>query len=74
MSHRNEIEHGGKKIVIPVIAVQPDEKCELCGKVEECRPYGPGGKRVCFDCAMKDEATAKHNMNIQLFGEPGELK
>ena len=32
--------------------------CELCGKVEELRPYGPGGKNVCFDCAMKDEAEA----------------
>ena len=34
-------------------------KCELCGKEEELRPYGPGGKRVCFDCAMKDEEEAK---------------
>jgi hypothetical protein len=42
-----------------------DGKCELCGKADELRPYGPGGKNICFDCAMKDEAAtaaqfAKH--------------
>ena len=33
-----------------------DGKCELCGVVEELRPYGPDNKSICFDCAMKDEA------------------
>ena len=33
--------------------------CQLCGSAEETRPYGPGGIRVCFSCAMKDEAEAK---------------
>jgi hypothetical protein len=40
------------------IEPEPDDKCELCGAIKETRPYGPGGKRVCFDCAMKDEAEA----------------
>ena len=35
------------------------DNCELCGKSEELRPYGPNGERVCFDCAMKDEEAAK---------------
>lgn len=35
-----------------------DGKCEMCGKEEELRPYGPGGKNVCFDCAMKDKKEA----------------
>jgi hypothetical protein len=35
-----------------------DGICELCGKLDELRPYGRGGKNVCFDCAMKDEAEA----------------
>ena len=30
-------------------------KCELCGKFDELRPYGPNGESVCFDCGMKDE-------------------
>lgn len=42
-----------------VIAVEPDGKCELCGKVDELRPYGPNGERICYDCGMKDEATTK---------------
>lgn len=34
--------------------------CQLCGaENEELRPYGPGGKSICFKCGMKDEpATA----------------
>jgi hypothetical protein len=35
-----------------------DGKCEMCGKAEELRPYGPNNENICFDCAMKDEATA----------------
>lgn len=41
------------------ILSQTPAVCELCGKKEEVRPYGPGGKFVCFDCGMKDEAEAK---------------
>jgi len=76
MSHRIEIKNDKirQKFVIPVIAVEGDSICELCGKVEETRPYGPGGKRVCFDCGMKDEPTAQHNMKILLLGDKGELK
>lgn len=33
-------------------------KCDLCGKVDELRPYGPNGENVCFDCGMKDEEAA----------------
>jgi len=37
---------------------EPDGKCEMCGEVEELRPYGPNGENVCFDCGMKDEPAA----------------
>ena len=30
--------------------------CEMCGKKEELRPYGPKGENVCIGCGMKDEA------------------
>lgn len=37
-----------------------DGNCELCGKADELRPYGPNNENICFDCGMKDEAgTAK---------------
>jgi hypothetical protein len=44
-----------------VLAPEPDEICEMCGKMDECRSYGPRKAdgvrmRVCFPCAHKDEA------------------
>ena len=43
-------------------------KCEMCGKLEELRPYGPNGERVCFDCAMKDEAAMQKKFYERLKG------
>ena len=34
-----------------------DGSCVFCGKYKELRPYGPNNENICFDCAMKDEAT-----------------
>ncbi len=51
------------------IAQQPDEVCEMCGKVDECRPYGPNDENICFDCAMKDEETTERKMAAYIFGE-----
>ena len=42
-----------------VIAGEDDRVCELCGKEEECRPAGPKGEQVCWDCANKDKAAMK---------------
>jgi len=52
-----------------IIAQQADEVCEMCGKVDECRPYGPNDENICFECAMKDEETASRKMNAYIFGE-----
>lgn len=51
------------------IAQETDQVCELCGKIDECRPYGPNDENICFDCAMKDEDTTKHKMAAYIFGE-----
>lgn len=51
------------------ISVEPDARCEMCGKVEELRPYGPKGECVCFSCGMKDEPAAKRAMNRYIYGE-----
>jgi hypothetical protein len=42
-----------------LISVEPPGRCDLCGAVEETRPYGPNGEQVCFGCGMKDEAAAE---------------
>lgn len=34
------------------IEAEPDAPCTLCGKLAELRPYGPGGARICYACAM----------------------
>jgi hypothetical protein len=54
-----------------LIIIEPEEpaKCELCGKVDELRPYGPRGEGICFDCGMKDEATTARQMGRVLFGD-----
>lgn len=38
--------------------------CELCGAFGELRPYGPGGKRICYDCGMKPENKQKVERHI----------
>lgn len=50
------------------IAQQPDEVCEMCGAIAECRPYGPNGENICFDCGMKDEETTTKKMTEYIFG------
>ena len=51
------------------ISVEPAAVCDLCGKVAELRPYGPGGENVCFACGMKNKAAAKRAFTLRTFGE-----
>lgn len=50
--------------------IEPDEpqKCDLCGKIAETRPYGPNGEDVCFPCGMKDEKAAKRGFRRLVLG------
>lgn len=48
---------------IVFIQDEPDSRCELCGKIDETRPYGPNGERICYDCGMKDEETTKRKFD-----------
>lgn len=52
-----------------VIAAEPDQACEMCGVIDECRPYGPNGEQICFDCGMKNKATTERKMAAYIFGE-----
>ena len=47
-----------------VICPEKDDICEICGKLEELRPYGKRKTngirtRLCYDCMLKDEEEAK---------------
>lgn len=51
------------------IAPEPARRCELCGKTAECRPYGPHGEQVCYQCGMKDEAAVIQAFTERVLGE-----
>jgi hypothetical protein len=40
--------------------------CQLCGKTEELRPYGPNDEWICFDCGQLDHETTKKKFEATL--------
>jgi hypothetical protein len=52
-----------------IIQEESPQACQLCGVIDECRPYGPNDEEVCFDCAMKDPETTERKMGAYIFGE-----
>jgi phage/plasmid primase-like uncharacterized protein len=63
----SEIKNINGKIVFS-IEKQKDQKCELCGKIEELRPYGKNGENICFDCGMLDPTTTERRFNAKIVG------
>ena len=55
--------------MIRIITNVRGNTCHLCGEKKELRPYGNGGTWICFDCAMKDEASTKRNFSAFLSGD-----
>lgn len=56
------------------IAPEPPQACEMCGAIDECRPYGPNGEQICFKCATSSpemEAIVERQMAKYIFGEDG---
>ena len=53
------------------IAEELPTVCEMCGKIDECRPYGPNGEQVCFECATTklDPKQVEKRMGEYIFGE-----
>jgi len=51
------------------LAAEGDMECKLCHNIEETRPYGPNGERVCMTCAMKDEKAAIRGFKKYVLGE-----
>ena len=51
------------------IQKEPHRECQMCGVIDECRPYGPNDEQICFDCGMKDEETTNRKIAAYIFGE-----
>lgn len=54
------------------IAEELPQICELCGIIDECRPYGPNDEQICFGCATKTpemKEIAEKKMAAYIFGE-----
>jgi hypothetical protein len=55
------------------IAVETPQQCDECGGISELRPYGPGGRVVCFGCLGSHpewEEEAEARAGVLLFGDP----
>jgi len=50
------------------IQIEPEDDCELCGKHEELRPYGPNGERVCWSCAHENPLEMNRRLIAMLEG------
>jgi hypothetical protein len=47
-----------------VIVAERPQQCDECGRIDELRPYGPGGKTICAPCLVahpewEEEAKAR---------------
>lgn len=50
------------------ISEEPLRMCELCGVIDECRPYGANHEQICFECGQKDPETTTRRMQEYIFG------
>lgn len=52
-----------------IIIEEPPRRCESCGIIDECRPYGLNHEEICHDCAMKDPALTEIRMKEFYMGD-----
>lgn len=52
-----------------IIEEEPAQQCDMCGVIDELRPYGPNGEKICYDCGMKDPATTSKMLRKVMFGQ-----
>lgn len=52
-----------------IIFEQPPQRCEMCGIIDECRPYGLNHEEICHDCAMQDPALTEIRMKEFYLGD-----
>lgn len=54
-----------------IICEEPMRMCEMCGTIDECRPYGPNHEQICITCAMEkcDPKMVEKRMMALIFGD-----
>lgn len=52
------------------IAAEPNGQCDLCGAIDETRPYGPKGEQVCHPCGMKNPEVTQMRFEHHVLGQP----
>lgn len=55
-----------------VISEEPMQVCELCGVIDECRPYGPNKEKVCYACGCKDPKAMQRGFESYVLGDENE--
>lgn len=55
-----------------IILVENVQRCEACGIIDECRPYGLNHEEICHDCAMKDPSLTEIRMKEFYLGDSNE--
>jgi len=51
------------------IRAHPYGRCELCGAIDELRPYGLNHEEICYDCGKKDVTVTEMRMKDSLLFE-----
>lgn len=51
-----------------IIEDEPDRKCEMCGKIADCRPVGPNYEQICYSCGKKDPKGTEQRLHHFLEG------
>jgi hypothetical protein len=53
-----------------IIIEEIPQRCEQCGIIDDCRPYGLHREEICNDCAGQDPALTEIRMKEFYLGEP----
>jgi len=62
----------GELIIMNVYDINDEhdfQRCELCGIIENTRPYGLNHEEICLDCARKDETVTIMRMKECIYVE-----
>jgi hypothetical protein len=62
-------EHVPPSMKVVVLGATADEQCELCHKMDEVRPYGPNGEKICPACGDLDKIGTVKRVCKKMFGE-----